>query len=59
MIDGVKRYAAHCKAGGKIGTEYVMQAKRFFGVEKEFLNAWAPTGAKAAPRTFSVSELEQ
>lgn len=42
MIDGVRKYAAHCKAGGKVGTEYVMQAKRFFGVEKEFLNPWSP-----------------
>ena len=37
---GVARYARFCKAAGKVGTEYVMQAARFFGPAKEYAEAW-------------------
>src|SRR5256885_17234526 len=30
MIQGVKRYRAWCESTGKVGTETVMQARRFF-----------------------------
>jgi hypothetical protein len=40
MITGSERYAAWCVATGKTGTETVMQAKRFFGPDKPFLNTW-------------------
>lgn len=33
---GVERYRAWCEASGKIGTELVMQAQRFFGRGKNF-----------------------
>lgn len=36
MEKAVKDYAAWCKAHGKIGTENVMQAKRFFGPNEEW-----------------------
>lgn len=38
---GVKRYAAYCKATGKLNTEYIMQAATFFGPDKHYENAWA------------------
>ena len=40
MLDGVNRYAAFCKATGKVNTELVMQAQRFFGPSQEYLNDW-------------------
>ena len=40
MMEGVKRYHAHLKSEGKIGTEYVMQAVRFFGPNKLFSEEW-------------------
>lgn len=41
LLDGVKRYSAHCFATGITGTSYVMQAKRFFGNNREYENEWA------------------
>jgi hypothetical protein len=40
MLDGVRRYAAFCRATGKTGTEYVMQAARFFGRAEEYAEPW-------------------
>jgi len=37
---GVIRYARYCEATDKSGTEFVMQAKRFFGTSKPYLNDW-------------------
>jgi hypothetical protein len=37
---GLERYAAWCEATGKIGTETVMQASRFFGPGREWENDW-------------------
>ena len=36
MLAGVDRYRAWCEAAEKIGTEYVMQAVRFFGRGRHF-----------------------
>jgi len=38
---GLIRYSVWCSYTGKIGTERVMQAKRFFGPGEEFLNLWS------------------
>lgn len=40
MLAGVQRYAAHLKAAGKLGTEYVMQAVRFFGTSRQYAEPW-------------------
>ena len=40
MLDGTRRYLAFCSATQKIGTEYVMQGKRFFGPSHLFLETW-------------------
>jgi len=40
MIKGTMRYAKFCDATGKTGTEYVMQACRFFGPDKHYQNDW-------------------
>jgi hypothetical protein len=44
ILDGVRRYAGFCEATGKIRTETVMQAKRFCGPSKPFLNDWTLAG---------------
>lgn len=41
IASGAQRYAAWCMATDKIGTETVMQAKRFFGPGREFENDWS------------------
>ena len=41
LMDGLKRYISYCDATNKTGTELVMQAKRFFGVNLEFKNDFA------------------
>jgi hypothetical protein len=46
---GVGRYAEYCKQTGKLNTELVMQAARFFGPNREYLNDWAlPEAVKGA-----------
>lgn len=40
MQEGVKRYAAFSKATGKLNTEFVMQATRFFGTGRNFEQPW-------------------
>lgn len=41
FIAGAKRYAEHCRALGKVGTEFVKQAATFLGPDKPFLEPWA------------------
>lgn len=41
MLAGVKRYAAYCDAKDTTGTQWVMQAQRFFGKDREFENDWS------------------
>lgn len=40
IFEGVRRYRLFCEATGKIATETVMQAARFFGPECEWRNSW-------------------
>lgn len=40
MAAGVKRYAKFCRATRREGTEYVMQACRFFGSNREYDESW-------------------
>lgn len=40
MLQGVRRYKAWCKENQKFGTEFVMQAKKFFGPAKYFAEKW-------------------
>ena len=42
MAHGLDRYIAFCEATGRVGTEFVMQAARFFGPSHEFENDWTP-----------------
>lgn len=40
MISGVERYAKHCKAEGKINTQFVMQGSTFFGPSEHYLESY-------------------
>ena len=42
IIEGVKSYSAFCESKNQTGTEFVMQAVRFFGTGLEFQNEWQP-----------------
>ncbi|RKP44712.1 hypothetical protein [Pararobbsia silviterrae] len=48
MLEGVQRYAVFCDKTGKLGTEYVKQAKTFFGPSRHFADAW-PVPVASAP----------
>jgi hypothetical protein len=41
IIAGARRYAAHCDAMEKTGTEFVMQLATFCGPDKHFLQPWS------------------
>ncbi len=49
ILDGVSRYARYCESLGKVGSEYVMQAKTFLGPSCNFNETWA-TPQDAAPK---------
>ncbi len=50
MVQGVVRYARFCDATGKTGTEYVMQASRFFGPDEYWREDWpVPSKNGGAP----------
>lgn len=50
LLAGTRRYAAFCAATGKVGGEYVKQARTFLGQDKFFTEAWdLPTPANATP----------
>lgn len=53
IITGAQRYADFIVATGKLNTEYTMQAVRFVGPEKPFLETWAPPPTKADVRLAS------
>lgn len=40
ILDGVRRYANFCQQTQKVDTEFVMQAPRFLGPDKPFLEPW-------------------
>jgi hypothetical protein len=58
FIAGAKRYAEHCKALGKVGTEFVKQAATFLGPDKPFLEPWTvpakPNGGSKDPYRNSL-----
>lgn len=45
LAEGVVRYAKHCKADGKLGTQYVMQMTTFFGPDEHYKNEWTTTSS--------------
>lgn len=58
MVQGLARYVAYCKARGSVGTEYVMQAQRFFGPSKEFANDWKPAAQQNQSRHHGFDKID-
>ena len=54
---GTCKYANFCKATGKIGTEYVMQAKTFFGPDRHYLEDWNLPAPDKKPWKMSDNEV--
>lgn len=50
ILDGARRYAAWCKATGKLNTETVKQAATFVGPGLPFMEPWALPATKADTR---------
>lgn len=48
MVAGTERYAAFCKATGKVGLETVMMAATFFGPDKPYEQSWEIPAARPA-----------
>jgi hypothetical protein len=42
LLEGAQRYRVYCEAKGDVQTQFVMQAKKFFGESKPFLSKWVP-----------------
>lgn len=49
MFDGTLRYSVFCDDKGSTGTEYVMQASRFYGSDRHFESAWESPYSKPVP----------
>jgi hypothetical protein len=48
---GLDRYIAYVEAEGMVGGNFVMQAARFFGINKEYENDWKISVKTTAPKT--------
>lgn len=63
ISSGVIRYREFCTATGKIGTEYVMQTKRFLGRDKHFLEPWTlpnqPSGSNGEGKLARAARAMQ
>ena len=49
LFAGTERYAKFCRVTEKWGTEYVMQAQRFYGRDRHWEETWAANGNGRAP----------
>lgn len=57
MLDGTRRYADFVVATGAAGTQYVKQAKTFYGPSNFFLEAWErPEQLRTRPGEISVPD---
>ncbi|ENR8889193.1 helix-turn-helix domain-containing protein [Citrobacter koseri] len=50
MLEGVKRYAAYCRATSNTGTQFVKQAATFFGPDRHFEESWQTPSAPGGGR---------
>jgi hypothetical protein len=46
LLAGVERYRRYCEATDRIGGEYVMQARTFFGKERRYAEPWEAPSRK-------------
>lgn len=57
MIAGAERYAEFNRVTGKVGTEFVMQAVRFFGKSRHYAEPWKAEPAPAARTSRSTAAM--
>lgn len=60
LLSGTQRYAAWCDAEGKTGTEFVKQARTFFGREEHWREDWRVRDSRhdgAQTASVTVSEM--
>ena len=57
--EGVLRYAKYVSASGKAGTEFVKQAKTFFGPSRHFNEEWIAHPAKPVQELGGVSKPDK
>lgn len=54
LADGVRRYGAWCEVHDKTGTEFVMQAARFFGPDRPYREPWGTSNNRNSHREARV-----
>ncbi|WP_260523977.1 hypothetical protein [Serratia sp. PL7] len=59
MLDGTRRYAAFVVATGKSGTEFIKQAKTFFGPSRHFEDEWKITTEVTQHAEFRYNPSDQ
>lgn len=59
ILAGVKRYAAYLKATGKVGTEFVKQAKTFFGPSCHYDDGWEIPQSGIEGNTRNINQISQ
>ena len=57
LEQGVVRYARFCDATDKTGSEFVMQASRFFGPDEHWREDWAVSGGAPEPALANLQAL--
>ena len=53
MLQGVKRYAEYCKAGG-IDPQFIKQPATFFGPDEHYLADWTPLASQSQPKELPL-----
>lgn len=56
LIEGARRYAIYIDAKGDTGTQFVMQARKFFGETKPFKSAWKPPRGASKRADFGAQD---
>jgi len=57
LLAGVRRYAVHCEAEHKIGTQFVLQAATFFGPDNRWAESWEVSSNGADPAAEEEAAL--
>lgn len=61
LVEGTRRYRSFCDDSDKSGTEFVMQAKRFFGPSRPYAESWVvakPQSPKKSPAPDNFSDVD-
>lgn len=59
ILSGVKRYAAYVLAMGKSGTEFIKQAKTFFGPSCHYEDGWQIPQPRGVGNTKNINQISR